>query len=183
MRGYISYLALDKIGGYFYDMGDLMGVTTYRRTFLDRQIEIGEAPDHDTLWQHTMSALELLKMDRAEMRIDGRLWVMGAAVKSQEGAATGGGNENTCQGRIADAAVGDGGKENAGQGMTVDTAAEDGVLAMRLPLVEGKGKRNYGTLYLEKDIVRDPLAPFTLRRIEHLRRSLVAALKRLEGKS
>jgi hypothetical protein len=51
---------------------------------------------------------------------------------------------------------------------------------MRLPLVGENGKRNYGTLYLEKDIARDPLAPFTLRRIEHLRRSLVSALKRLD---
>ena len=42
--------------------------------------------------------------------------------------------------------------------------------------------KNYGTLYLEKDVVRDPLKPFTLRRVEHLRRSLVAALKRLDEK-
>ena len=76
--GYLEYLAVDKIGGYFYDMGDLMGVTSDRRTFLDRQIEIGRAPDYDALWQHTTSALELLKIDRAEMRINGRLWTMDA---------------------------------------------------------------------------------------------------------
>jgi UDP-GlcNAc:undecaprenyl-phosphate GlcNAc-1-phosphate transferase len=160
--GYLEYLATDKIGGYFYDMGDLMGVTTHRRTFLDRQIEIEHAHNHDDLWQQAVSALELLKIDRAVMRINGRLWTMGVEVKSREGSAAGGWNENTGKGRFADAAVG------------------DGVLAMHLPLVEVKGKRNYGTLYLEKDIHRDPLSPFTLRRIEQLRRSLVAALKRLE---
>ena len=74
--GYLEYLAVDKIGGYLYDMGDLMGVTSDRRTFLDRQIEIGHAPDYDSLWQHTTSALELMKIDRAEMRINRRLWTM-----------------------------------------------------------------------------------------------------------
>jgi len=44
--GYLEYLAVDKIGGYLYDMGDLMGVTSDRRTFLDRQIEIAGAPDY-----------------------------------------------------------------------------------------------------------------------------------------
>lgn len=95
--GYLEYLAADKIGGYFYDMGDLMGVTSHRRTFLDRQIEMEYAHDNDALWQHVVSALELLKMDRAEMRINGHLWTMGAEVRSQEGAAAGGGNDkNDC---------------------------------------------------------------------------------------
>lgn len=55
-----------------------------------------------------------------------------------------------------------------------------GRLAIHLPLANGT--KNYGTLYLEKDVVRDPLKSFTLRRVEHLRRSLAAALERLDEK-
>jgi len=164
--GYLEYLAVDKIGGYLYDMGDLMGVTSDRRTFLDRQLEIGDAPDYDALRQHTMSALELLKIDRAEMRINGGLWTM-VAEDDYEGSAESRDRKNEITGQGGD--------------MNQDHRSSDGRLTVYLPLVNGR--KNYGTLYLEKDVVRDPLKPFTLRRVEHLRRSLVAALKRLDEKS
>ena len=64
--------------------------------------------------------------------------------------------------------------------MNLNHRSSDSRLTIHLPLVNGT--KNYGTLYLEKDVVRDPLKPFTLRRVEHLRRSLVAALKRLDEK-
>jgi len=255
--GYLEYLAVDKIGGYLYDMGDLMGVTSQRRTFLDRQIEIDGAQDYETLWQHTLSALELLKIDQAELRINGRVWTTttsgGQTSEGQvfkisvfpeaandtsgngeyrAGSAAGGDECGGGQREAGNAAVGDGGCEvgsggddidgGGGQGeirgngrILVDERRQNlgraarrdfvrtctscdlgGVRAVRgtaaasdnrgrnlvisLPLVNGDGRKCYGILYLEKDITRDPLAPFTLRRMEHLRRSLTAALKRLE---
>ena len=68
-----------------------------------------------------------------------------------------------------------------GQQDDMNHRSSDGRLAIQLPLVNGS--KNYGTLYLEKDVVHDPLKPFTLRRVENLRRSLVAALKRLDEKT
>ena len=65
--------------------------------------------------------------------------------------------------------------------MNLNHRSSDGRLTIHLPLVNGT--KNYGTLYLEKDVVSDPLKPFILRRVEHLRRSLVAALKRLGKKT
>jgi CopG family transcriptional regulator / antitoxin EndoAI len=64
---------------------------------------------------------------------------------------------------------------------SVFDGSNDGRLTIHLPLVNGS--KNYYTLYLEKDVVRDPLKPFTLRRVEHLRSSLVATLKRLDEKN
>ena len=64
--------------------------------------------------------------------------------------------------------------------MNLNHRSSDGRLTIHLPLVNGT--KNYGTICLEKDVVRDPLKPFTLRRVEHLRRSLVAAMKRLDEK-
>ena len=63
---------------------------------------------------------------------------------------------------------------------SVFDGSNDGRLTIHLPLVNGS--KNYYTLYLEKDVVRDSLKPFTLRRVEHLRSSLVATLKRLDEK-
>jgi UDP-GlcNAc:undecaprenyl-phosphate GlcNAc-1-phosphate transferase len=209
--GYLEYLAVDKIGGYLYDMGDLMGVTSDRRTFLDRQIEIAGAPDYDALWQHTTSAMELLKIDRAEMRINGCLWSMekgGTAPDSfvpscgaekteqipscgseKPGQIPAGGPEKPVQLPIfrkekigSRPGFSSGGGPAFPQGVAPvfpsvfeENGNSDGRLTIHLPLVNGT--KNYGTLYLEKDVVRDPLKPFTLRR------SLVAALKRLDEKT
>ena len=220
--GYLEYLAVDKIGGYLYDMGDLMGVTSHRRTFLDRQIEIEEAQDYETLWQHTLSALKLLKIDQAEMRINGqgksggqvfKISVLPEATKENaneaaKGAAHGSAGRNF-GGQVFKISKNGSGvdfvderRQNLGRAARRDflrtctscdlgsyraaarTAAINGNgghnLVVSLPLVNGDGRKCYGILYLEKDVVNDPLAPFTLRRLEHLRRSLTAALKRLE---
>lgn len=227
--GYLEYLAVDKIAGYFYDLGDLMGVTSQRRTFLDRQIDINGAPDYEALWYHTKSALELLKIDRAEIRVNGGVWKMGqgcggsddvgdsgdhtasrdAADVCENGSGTAGGalgdhrhmnmNDNGRIDRVGfnDQRIKDLGRSarrnelrtcnSCGLGpgslrkeMAVGNGNCGRYLILSLPLVNGDGKKNYGTLYLEKDIVRNPLAPYTLRRMEHLRRSLTAALKRME---
>ncbi len=171
---YLEYLAMDKIGGYFYDMGDMMGVTIQRRTFLDRQIEIDSARDYDTLWQHTMNALELLKIERAEMRINGYLWTM---VAECEGNGKNGGQPPIFaeENRLS---------QISGEGKAELPERKKEIierLTIHLPLVNGT--KNYGNLYLETNVMRYPLTPFTLRRVEHIRRSLVAALKRLDKKT
>jgi len=222
--GYLEYLAVDKIGGYLYDMGDLMGVTSQRRTFLDRQIEMDGARDFEALWHHTISALDLLKIDRAEMRINGSVWTMeregGGAARGDAGRdkvdGAGGGSITSVRPCDCDGTGNSGhGEESGGSSGFTDerrrnlgrdarrdllrtcnscdlgadraasgSAAVNGNrgrnLVISLPLVNGEGRKNYGTLYLEKDVTSDPLAPYTLRRMEHLRRTLTAALKRLE---
>jgi len=204
--GYLEYLAVDKIAGYFYDLGDLMGVTSQRRTFLDRQIDINGAPDYEALWYHTKSALELLKIDRAEIRVNGQVWCM-EADRGRETLEGKGREEGVREGIVREAAAWDGvdeRKTNLGRGArkrdlrtcqscdmvssataVLERPVEQPLnrgrrLVLSLPLANGDGKKTYGILYLEKDVVRDPLAPFTLRRVEHLRRSLTATLKRLD---
>ncbi len=52
------------------------------------------------------------------------------------------------------------------------------VLSLDLPLVDDKN--SYGMLHLRKDLIRDPISHYTLRRIEHLRRTVVSRLRKLE---
>jgi len=49
---------------------------------------------------------------------------------------------------------------------------------MEMPLVDSKEK-NLGTLWLIKDLQRDSISHYTLRRVEHLRRSVMGALAKL----
>ena len=52
------------------------------------------------------------------------------------------------------------------------------LLKLELPLLDS-AQKNIGTLFIEKDVRRDPISHYTLRRIEHLRRTLTAALSRI----
>jgi UDP-GlcNAc:undecaprenyl-phosphate/decaprenyl-phosphate GlcNAc-1-phosphate transferase len=53
------------------------------------------------------------------------------------------------------------------------------LLRIELPLV-GNDYTNHGTLLLLKDMHQNGLSHFTLRRVEHLRRTLISTLKKFE---
>ena len=53
-------------------------------------------------------------------------------------------------------------------------------LKVDLPLCNGEGTI-FGRLLLVKDIRREPLPPYVLTRVEHLRRSVTGAMKRMNG--
>ena len=49
---------------------------------------------------------------------------------------------------------------------------------LELPLLNNEN-RNFGTLWLVKDLQRNAITHYTLRRVEHLRRTVVGTLDRL----
>jgi hypothetical protein len=53
------------------------------------------------------------------------------------------------------------------------------LLYINLPLADEQ--KNYGALYLAKDVIIDPISYYTLRRVEHLRRSIVRKLTVFDG--
>ena len=57
---------------------------------------------------------------------------------------------------------------------------EDPLLKLELPLVDATGKRAIGVLWLVKDLKRDQITHYTFRRVEHLRRTIVGVLGRME---
>ncbi|MBW1911380.1 MAG: hypothetical protein JRJ11_17870 [Deltaproteobacteria bacterium] len=52
------------------------------------------------------------------------------------------------------------------------------LLKLELPLLAEENK-TYGTLWLIKDLKRDSISHYTLRRVEHLRRTLITTLQKL----
>jgi UDP-GlcNAc:undecaprenyl-phosphate GlcNAc-1-phosphate transferase len=152
--GYLEYLAVDKMMGYVQDVTDVVGLSKDRRTFLNRQMAIGEAADIEQLWDRITDALELLRIDRAEIRFDGVC------------CAAGEDNAYCWQARATANVLG--------------SYPENKFLFINLPLADEQ--KSYGTLYLAKDVIIDPLSHYTLRRVEHLRRSIVRKLTVFNGR-
>jgi UDP-GlcNAc:undecaprenyl-phosphate/decaprenyl-phosphate GlcNAc-1-phosphate transferase len=156
--GYIEYLAVDKFYGWFKDVTDVAGISQTRRSFLSLQIAAGKSQSMDELWEHLIEALEMLKINEAQ------LYLQNKPVRKWKAP---GGNTVLVS---PDAASG---KEG--------TVTVDGLLKVELPLRNDGDEHFMGKLILVKDLKLDRLQPFTIRRIEHLRRTLIPALKRLKS--
>ncbi len=149
--GYLEYLAVDKVMGYLHDVTDEIGLKKDRRTFLNHQMAIDGAADTDELWEQVIGAVELLRIDMAQISFNG----VSFSVPED-------GQCRWCSREIDEVPVG----------------RSDSVMSLDLPLLDDQ--RNYGMLSLKKDILSDPMDRYTLGRIEHLRRSIVRKLKAFE---
>jgi UDP-GlcNAc:undecaprenyl-phosphate GlcNAc-1-phosphate transferase len=61
-----------------------------------------------------------------------------------------------------------------------DDICKECLLKLELPLINGVNK-NWGFLWLVKDVRRQGINHYTLRRVENLRRTVLETLKKLEG--
>jgi len=203
--GYLEYLALDKFYGWFRDMTDEAGFSQERRTFLSVQIDMNRARTFEELWNYVGNALEMLRFDKAELRLensgkglssDDEVTVPSTTAEAQlkgmgEGTATlpYNGPERRPPGSVSRTPKStkiflDNRKRGSKTAWTwargyyrrnTDIMKEE-MMKVDLPLnSNGNGSR----LILMKDLSRDPLDYYTFRRIEHLRRSLSANLSRL----
>ena len=151
--GYLEYLAADKVYGWVKDVTDEMGISQERRSFLSIQMEISQAATPEKAWEKICEGLERLKFDWAEMRIE------------RPCAAPGDPFVQKCTWVRAGS---EGAPEKNGTSL----------LKMELPLFDER-RVNLGTLWLAKDVSLDPIGHYTLRRVEHLRRTVTGAIQRL----
>ncbi len=164
--GYFEYLASDKIYGWFRDISEEAGLSRERRSFLDIQLDIGASENWDAMWENACRALEKLQFDFAEMK----LYVH---------------DRSSCRRDPLD-----GCKTDKGVACSRDFSwkrtgfdshghlCRDCLFKLELPLLIDRPSRNFGVLWLVKDLSRDPISHYTLRRVEHLRRSIVESLCR-----
>jgi len=148
--GYFDYLAADKVYDWFKDMSDEAGITRERRSFLNLQVEIGKSGTVNDLWINICIALRMLKFDMAEMQLTD----MQEKIRSERHWTRDGFN-------------------------TRNEICGHCVMKLELPLLDN-GNQSYGTLWLVKDLRRDAISHYTLRRVEHLRRTVIEALKKIE---
>jgi UDP-GlcNAc:undecaprenyl-phosphate GlcNAc-1-phosphate transferase len=184
--GYFEYFASDKLLGWFRDVTDVAGFTHDRRSFLGLQIEMAKSGTMEELWHNVCLALQFLKFDRADLYVDASLRYDIDAPECYVG------RERR--------------HERQGQGKNLPTLtwqsfSEDGkvailhwvrgyyrrredvenrhVLKIDLPLINGSPDTSR-IFVLYKDMKREQLDPFTLRRIEQLRETMTRALDWLE---
>jgi len=161
--GYFEYFAMDKIFGWLKDVTDEVGITHERRSFLNLQLELSRSADVNEAWLNVCKALDRLKFDMAEMNIkDIGLMAQGSGQK-----------EGQTEKREQEKWVW------AREGFdSVNDVTGESLLKLELPLLAEENK-TYGTLWLIKDLKRDSISHYTLRRVEHLRRTLIGTLQKL----
>jgi len=166
--GYFEYLASDKIFGWFKDLSDEAGLSRDRRSFLSLQIDTGKSGNFVELWQNLTLAMEMLEFDMAEMSLNSGI---DPGEKNAE-------NEPLDSESSGDA-------EKQMEWFWTSNGFDRGndlnkkcLLKLELPLL-GEKNKDMGTLWLIKDLKRDTISHYTLRRVEHLRRTLVGTLEKL----
>ena len=198
--GYLEYFATDKIYGWLRDLSDEAGFTHDSRSFLSLQIEIGNARNLEALWGNVCRAMEIMHIDRGELHLlekekTGReSEIAGFFETAPVVAYDGGERRRTRQGQARGGArvyATDGGPGRAqdspgsvlvrvwarGHHWRREDVLNDGMLRIEIPL--GVGKVNLFRLVLLKNLSWEPVHPYTLRRVEHLRRSVMSAINRL----
>jgi UDP-GlcNAc:undecaprenyl-phosphate GlcNAc-1-phosphate transferase len=156
--GYIEYLALDKFWGWVQDVTDVAGFTQHRRSFLAVQVALGKSQNLDALWENLIEAAKMIKFDRMILLLPGeplREWTLEPTVSA---------------GKVDEKAFPKG-------------ADDDGekLFRVEIPLRENPDEMFLGKLILVKDLKKGKLENFTIRRVEHLRRSLVVVLSRIKN--
>ena len=187
--GYLEYLFFDKLYGWFRDVTDEAGFSRERRTFLSLQMEMNKARTLEELCEQAAEVMEMLKLERMELHLKGKnmLDTPGCSPRGNgdplpladpERRHAGGGSLRPASSEIFNEI-----KKLENETVWIctrryyrrstDVKSEE-MFKIDLPL-DANGSR----LLLMKDLARDPLEYYTLQRLEHLRRSLVSNLARL----
>jgi len=162
--GYLEYLAMDKIYGWLKDVTDEAGITRDRRSFLNLQMEIEQSKNTDELWDNICKALERLKFDMSEMHLDGNF--------KREDSETG----KVCIEDFAHYTEFVWTRNGFDRNKDV---CNDCLMKLELPLLNN-GSKTLGTFWLIKDLRQDLISHYRLRRVEHLRRTVMETLKRIQ---
>ncbi len=154
--GYWEYVAADKVFGWLRDVLDEAGLSNGRRSFLNIQMQIVNSENHNELWNEIVLALKYLGFDYAELHLSCTFDETGELFFSsflQDESEKGEFDFNSIN-----------------------------QFKVELPLL-GKDNNSYGILWMVKDLQRSNMSHYTLRRVENLRRTVIAVLNRMSGVS
>jgi UDP-GlcNAc:undecaprenyl-phosphate GlcNAc-1-phosphate transferase len=156
--GVSDFITLRRMINWVHDLSDEAGVSHDRRSFLNHQRRISKAADFDDLWQAVGQALASLEFDCGDLSLQ-----YAASPAEQPG------QQHFHWQRDTD--------------FDMEVLTQNCVLKIELPLhsMENKHCRHFGTLLLVKDMTSDLTSHYTLKRVEHLRRTIVSSLMTMEN--
>ncbi|MBC2763908.1 MAG: undecaprenyl/decaprenyl-phosphate alpha-N-acetylglucosaminyl 1-phosphate transferase [ANME-2 cluster archaeon] len=161
--GYLDFLRSDSFRYWLKDVSDEAGISWERRSFLNFQMAIQNSEDFENMWKNLSKAVKWLNLDLVELRIENK-----SRLDSQNAHFFWWNKER-----------GDDSDDDRDSFLKRKT-----LMKLELPLtpnVNGPSNDNgtYGTLWLVKDLKRDPLSHYTMRRIEHLRRTVIKTIEKI----
>ncbi|MCI5145574.1 MAG: hypothetical protein D3923_08580 [Candidatus Electrothrix sp. AR3] len=149
-------ITLRKVVGWARDLSDEAGIRYDRRLFLNHQLKIAQATTPDSLWEATCESLESLNFDCVEFNyIEQKAAPTTIAIIRQFSWKA----KATCRCSVS----------------------QDFILKIDLPLQSKQNEiiYNFGKLSLMKDMHNQTYDHYLLKRIEQLRRSMLAALLKI----
>jgi len=152
--GYLEYFTAEKIMGWFADITDEAGVTRGRRTFLNRQVAISESENLYEFWGRVIYAAEKIKLTAITLHLSPESF-------------------GGCPLPILTWR-----DETKGEAKNQEKKR-----CVFIELHLASNGKHYGTLRLEKCSELGNHDPFTLRRIEQLRRTVTNKLEQLAARS
>lgn len=155
--GYLDFLRSDNFRFWLKDVSDEAGLSLERRNFLNLQMAIQNSADLESMWENLSRAAQWLNFDLVELRIENS-----ASHSSM--------NERFFWWNKERSEDSDDDWDSFLQRKTL--------MKLELPLTSSD-KGSYGTIWLVKDLKRDPLTHYTLRRIEHLRRTVIKTIEKI----
>ena len=151
--GYFSQFTNGNLTTWFRDVGYEIGLTQDRRSFVNLQMAICASQDLTTMWKNTIGALEQFEFDLGEMVLFD--------------------DPNTSPSKPRFIWT----KNGFDYTHIVNMP---GTMKLEMPLI-GKNDQLLGMLWLIKDMHNTNMSHYTLRRVEHLRRSVVKTVEGLQN--
>ncbi|OQX09282.1 MAG: hypothetical protein BWK76_22515 [Desulfobulbaceae bacterium A2] len=179
--GYFDYFSTRHMLSWLGDLSETTGISRERRIFLSLLVQTSHARSLTNLWQAMSETLAMLEFDQAMLYLS-QGWDNGcfrpclAVAASQAAQYT---NRRLIPVEQASVCLRQAPPEfkwqRPGFEASIDTCSRC-LYRLELPLVESHDTVSYGTLVLIKDGQQGPLSLYSLKRIEHLRRSVVRAM-------
>ncbi|MEA2115534.1 MAG: MraY family glycosyltransferase [Thermodesulfobacteriota bacterium] len=155
--GISDFFTMRRITGWARDLTDEAGISHGRRSFLNHQLTISNSGDCNELWQAVCNSLKEMEFDCAEFSYF--VPEPSTIIKNTKQNFTWQRHKNFDPG----------------------TLTHNCLLKLELPLHHFEKDKclNFGTLLLIKDIHREQAGHYTLKRVEHLRRTMVSTLLKI----
>jgi len=180
--GYLSYFSRDRIIRWVGDISDEMGLSHDRRSFLGLQVEASKSKNLDELWFYITRAAQILEFDIAT------LYLYGDADKTGSKSPPASPNEGhgTDRWKIDSSAHSVCMHESSIELEWTNPSFDRrngfnsrSLMKLELPL-QINGDTCLGTLVLFKDIRIGSFGYNILRRVEHLRRTIISTLEKMD---